>query len=139
MARTELAVSMTPTTHPGMRREEEEEEKPPWPRPTKLHALKHLRSFVAPPSPPLCVPFTNTEDSSPRCGAPRCSTYVPIFKHLPGAAGLRLPVPIIAEVDLYKHDPWDLPGGVGLEIDRGIVRETRDDKSPKVLQGDQSP
>ncbi|URE27890.1 NAC domain-containing protein, partial [Musa troglodytarum] len=24
-------------------------------------------------------------------------------------AGLRLPVPIIAEVDLYKHDPWDLP------------------------------
>ncbi|KAL6894328.1 hypothetical protein ACP4OV_008426 [Aristida adscensionis] len=25
------------------------------------------------------------------------------------AAGQRLPVPIIAEVDLYKFDPWDLP------------------------------
>ena len=26
------------------------------------------------------------------------------------AAGQRLPVPIIREVDLYKYDPWDLPG-----------------------------
>nr|ACF85172.1 unknown [Zea mays] len=25
------------------------------------------------------------------------------------AAGQRLPVPIIAEVDLYRFDPWDLP------------------------------
>ncbi|XP_042453775.1 NAC domain-containing protein 2-like [Zingiber officinale] len=25
-------------------------------------------------------------------------------------AGHRIPAPIIAEVDLYKHDPWDLPG-----------------------------
>lgn len=24
--------------------------------------------------------------------------------------GQRLPVPIIAEVDLYKFDPWELPG-----------------------------
>lgn len=26
------------------------------------------------------------------------------------AADQRLPAPIIAEVDLYKYNPWDLPG-----------------------------
>ena len=28
------------------------------------------------------------------------------------ATSLPLPVAIIAEVDLYKYDPWELPGGL---------------------------
>lgn len=37
------------------------------------------------------------------------------------SSGQRLPVPIIAEVDLYKFDPWDLPGKKNKIINYGFM------------------
>nr|AUT32284.1 stress-induced NAc protein 1 SNAC1 [Saccharum hybrid cultivar Co 740] len=46
------------------------------------------------------------------------------------AAGQRLPVPIIAEVDLYKFDPWDLPERALFGVREWYFFTPRDRKYP---------
>ncbi|KAH7287533.1 hypothetical protein KP509_32G060500 [Ceratopteris richardii] len=46
------------------------------------------------------------------------------------AVGLPLPVPIIADIDLYKFDPWDLPGKASFGEHEWYFFSPRDRKYP---------
>nr|GEY78720.1 NAC domain-containing protein 67-like [Tanacetum cinerariifolium] len=60
----------------------------------------------------------------------------------PAIASAVLPPSIIADVDLYKHEPWDLPetGNILMALDRIGSRETGTGKLPeRINQSSQNP
>ncbi|KAG0465079.1 hypothetical protein HPP92_019243 [Vanilla planifolia] len=113
-------------THPDFSREASPSHRNP--RVSKFHTFIYTpfprTPFLQPPAQDLRK-MGRTRDAEAELNLPPGFRFHPTDEELVvhylshKAAHQRLPVSIIAEVDLYKFDPWELPGIELVEVDLG--------------------